>query len=119
MATGTLTPQIKMFRHEGLPEFGIGKAQTEHFWNSLIRQMLLEGLHVDHLRLIVGTSMGCMQAFVWGEAYPGFSDALMPLACLPTELPPMKTPSEALPLIRFLAAGVVPPTTACPRCTST
>ncbi|NTS39954.1 DNA helicase RecQ [Flavisolibacter sp. BT320] len=42
--TGTLTPQIKMFRHEGLPEFGIGKAQTEHFWNSLIRQMLLEGL---------------------------------------------------------------------------
>ena len=42
--TGHLTPQIKMFRHEGLPEFGIGKAQPEHFWNSLIRQMLLEGL---------------------------------------------------------------------------
>ncbi|HEV7332544.1 MAG TPA: DNA helicase RecQ [Flavisolibacter sp.] len=42
--TGHLTPQIKMFRHDGLPEFGIGKAQNEHFWNSLIRQMLLEGL---------------------------------------------------------------------------
>ncbi|HWJ27757.1 MAG TPA: RecQ family ATP-dependent DNA helicase, partial [Flavisolibacter sp.] len=42
--TGHLTPQIKMFRHEGLTEFGIGKAQPEHFWNSLIRQMLLEGL---------------------------------------------------------------------------
>src|SRR5215213_5378781 len=40
---GHLTPQIQMFRHEGLPEFGIGKDQPEHFWNSLIRQMLLEG----------------------------------------------------------------------------
>jgi homoserine O-acetyltransferase/O-succinyltransferase len=49
-------------------------------------QMLLEGLHVDHLRLILGTSMGCMQSFVWGETYPGFADALMPLACLPVQL---------------------------------
>jgi len=46
-------------------------------------QMLLDGLHVDHLRLILGTSMGCMQAFVWGETFPGFADALMPLACAP------------------------------------
>jgi homoserine O-acetyltransferase/O-succinyltransferase len=49
-------------------------------------QMLLEGLGVDHLRLILGTSMGCMQSFVWGETYPGFADALMPLACLPTTI---------------------------------
>src|SRR6476469_3746740 len=42
--TGHLTPQIKMFRHEGLPEFGIGKEQQVHFWNSLVRQMLLEDL---------------------------------------------------------------------------
>jgi homoserine O-acetyltransferase/O-succinyltransferase len=48
--------------------------------------MLLEGLHVDHLRLILGTSMGCMQSFVWGETYPQFSDALAPFACLPVEL---------------------------------
>lgn len=41
---GHLTPQIQMFRHEGLEEFGIGKDQPEHFWNSLIRQMLLEGM---------------------------------------------------------------------------
>lgn len=41
---GHLTPQIQMYRHEGLQEFGIGKDQPEHFWNSLIRQMLLEGL---------------------------------------------------------------------------
>jgi homoserine O-acetyltransferase len=48
--------------------------------------MLIEGLHVDHLRLILGTSMGCMQSFVWGETYPQFSDALAPFACLPVEL---------------------------------
>ena len=42
--TGHLTPQIKMFRHEGLAEFGMGKAQPAHFWNSLVRQLLLEGL---------------------------------------------------------------------------
>ncbi len=47
--------------------------------------MLLEG-HVDHLRLILGTSMGCMQSFVWGETYPAFSDALARFACLPVEL---------------------------------
>jgi ATP-dependent DNA helicase RecQ len=42
--SGKLTPQIKMYRHDGLAEFGIGKAQPEHFWNSLVRQMILEGL---------------------------------------------------------------------------
>ena len=41
---GKLTPQIKMYRHEELKEFGIGKSHPEHFWNSLIRQMILEGL---------------------------------------------------------------------------
>jgi homoserine O-acetyltransferase/O-succinyltransferase len=48
--------------------------------------MLLDGLHVDHLRLILGTSMGCMQSFVWGETYPQFMDALAPYACLPVTL---------------------------------
>ena len=48
--------------------------------------MLEDGLHVDHLRLILGTSMGCMQSFVWGETYPQFADALAPFACLPVEL---------------------------------
>ena len=48
--------------------------------------MLLQGLKIDHLRLILGTSMGCMEAFVWGETYVGFADALAPFACLPTAL---------------------------------
>ena len=48
--------------------------------------MLTEGMHVDHLRLVLGTSMGCMESFVWGETYPGFAQALAPFACLPVEL---------------------------------
>ncbi len=50
------------------------------------RRMLTEGLGVSHLRLILGTSMGCMHAFVWGETRPSFARALMPLACEPVEL---------------------------------
>jgi len=45
-----------------------------------------KGLHVNHLRLVMGTSMGCMHSFVWAETYPGFIDAAMPLACLPVEI---------------------------------
>lgn len=48
--------------------------------------LLTEGLHVDHLRLVMGTSMGCMQSFMFAEMYPDFSDAAMPLACLPVEI---------------------------------
>lgn len=42
--TGKLTPQIQMFRHEGIAMFGVGKDEPEHFWNSIIRQLLLEDL---------------------------------------------------------------------------
>jgi homoserine O-acetyltransferase len=49
-------------------------------------RLLTETLKVDHLRLILGTSMGCMHAFVWGETHPDFTDALMPNACLPTQI---------------------------------
>lgn len=48
--------------------------------------LLLEGLQVDHLRLVIGTSMGCMHTFLWGETFPDFMDALMPLACLPVQI---------------------------------
>jgi homoserine O-acetyltransferase/O-succinyltransferase len=48
--------------------------------------LLTEGLGVNHLRLILGTSMGCMHSFVWGETYPDFMNALMPLACLPVQI---------------------------------
>ncbi|HEX8468361.1 MAG TPA: alpha/beta fold hydrolase [Allosphingosinicella sp.] len=50
------------------------------------RRMLVEGLGVTRPRLIMGTSMGCMHIFVWAEAHPDFARALMPMACLPTEI---------------------------------
>ncbi len=40
---GRMTPQIQMFRHDGLKQFGTGKDHPDYFWNSLIRQLLLEG----------------------------------------------------------------------------
>jgi homoserine O-acetyltransferase len=48
--------------------------------------LLTKGLGVQHLRLLFGTSMGCMHAFVWGETYPTFADGLMPMACLPIQI---------------------------------
>lgn len=50
------------------------------------RRLLVEGLHVSHLRLVIGTSMGGMHTWLWGELHPDFMDALMPLASLPTEV---------------------------------
>jgi homoserine O-acetyltransferase len=49
-------------------------------------ELLVAGLKVNHLRLIIGTSMGCMHSWVWGETYPDFMDAMMPLACLPVQI---------------------------------
>ena len=48
--------------------------------------LVTAGLGVQHLRLIFGTSMGCMHSFVWAETYPDFMDALMPMACLPVQI---------------------------------
>lgn len=49
-------------------------------------RLLTEGLHVNHMRLIMGTSMGGMHAWLWGELHPDFMDALMPLGSLPTQI---------------------------------
>lgn len=71
------------------PSDGLHAGFPQYDYDDMVRSqylMLTEGLHVDHLRLILGTSMGCMQSFVWGETYPGFSQALAPFACLPVEI---------------------------------
>ena len=49
-------------------------------------RLLTEGLGVNHLRLVMGTSMGGMHTWLWGELHPDFMDALMPLASLPTQI---------------------------------
>ena len=48
--------------------------------------LVTDGLHINHLRLVMGTSMGCMHSWMWGEMYPTAMDALMPLACLPIQI---------------------------------
>ena len=50
------------------------------------RRLLAGGLGVTHARLVMGTSMGGMHTWVWGELHPEFMDALMPLASLPTQI---------------------------------
>jgi homoserine O-acetyltransferase len=49
-------------------------------------ELVEEGLGVNHLRLVMGTSMGCMHSWVWLETYPDYMDASMPLACLPVQI---------------------------------
>jgi homoserine O-acetyltransferase len=49
-------------------------------------RLLTAGLGINHLRLVMGTSMGGMQTWLWGERHPDFADALMPLASLPTQI---------------------------------
>ena len=49
-------------------------------------RLVTEKLGVSKLRLILGTSMGCMHAFMWAEQWPDAAQALMPLACLPGEI---------------------------------
>jgi len=71
------------------PSDGLRMKFPRYTYDDMVRashEVLLDGLHVDHLRLVLGTSMGCMQSFVWGEMYPRFVDALMPLACMPMEI---------------------------------
>ena len=48
--------------------------------------LLTERLKVSHLRLLMGTSMGCMHSWIWAENYADFMDAVLPLACLPVQI---------------------------------
>src|SRR3989441_2087797 len=66
--------------HARFPQYDYDDMVAAH------HQLLSEGLGVNHLRLVLGTSTGCMHSFVWGETYPDFMDALMPLACQPVQI---------------------------------
>src|SRR5271170_4130408 len=66
--------------HAHYPPYDYDDMVAAHF------RLVSEGLGVNHLRLVMGTSMGCMHSFVWGETYPDFMDALMPLACVPVQI---------------------------------
>jgi homoserine O-acetyltransferase len=66
--------------HARFPQYDYDDMVAAHY------RLVTEGLGVNHLRLVMGTSMGCMHSWVWGETYPNFLDALMPLACLPVQI---------------------------------
>ncbi|MGH9814727.1 MAG: alpha/beta fold hydrolase [Candidatus Acidiferrales bacterium] len=71
------------------PSDGLRMKFPQYDYDDMVRAqhlLVTEGFGVNHLRLVMGTSMGCMHSFVWAETHPGMMDALLPLACLPVEI---------------------------------
>lgn len=71
------------------PSDGLRAHFPEYTYDDMVAaqyRLVTEGLGVNHLRLVMGTSMGGMQSWMWGYQYPTFMDALMPLASLPVEI---------------------------------
>jgi homoserine O-acetyltransferase len=66
--------------HLRFPHYGYTDMVTLQY------RLVTEGLKINHLELVMGTSMGGMQTWVWGEAYPDFMDGLVPLASVPTQI---------------------------------
>jgi len=71
------------------PSDGQRMAFPRYTYNDMVaaqKRLLTEGLGVNRLKVILGTSMGCMHAFVWGATYPGFAERLAPFACNATAI---------------------------------
>ena len=71
------------------PSDGLHARFPKYTYDDMVRSqhlLLTEGLKVNHLRLVMGTSMGAMHCWVWGEMYPDFADGLVPLASVPTQI---------------------------------
>jgi homoserine O-acetyltransferase len=75
--------------HSSKPSDGLHARFPRYDYHDMVRaeyRLVSEGLGVNHLRLVLGTSMGAMHTWMWGEMYPDFIQALMPLACLPIQI---------------------------------
>jgi len=71
------------------PSDGLHMKFPKYTYNDMVKaqyMLVTQHLRVNHLRLVMGTSMGAMHTWVWGYTYPDFMDALMPLASLPVEI---------------------------------
>src|SRR5581483_7185736 len=71
------------------PSDGLKTAFPKYDYNDMVDaqyRLLTEGLGIKHLRLIIGNSMGGMHVWLWGEKYPGYMDALVPMASQPTAM---------------------------------
>ena len=68
------------------PSDGLRAKFPRYGYNDMVdaqRLLVSEGLAVNHLRLVLGLSMGAMHAWIWGEKFPDMMDALMPLVAMP------------------------------------
>jgi homoserine O-acetyltransferase len=75
--------------HSSKPSDGLHARFPHYGYDDMVRaqrELVTQGLGVNHLRLVMGTSMGCMHSWMWGENYPDMMDALMPLACQPVPI---------------------------------
>jgi homoserine O-acetyltransferase len=75
--------------HSSRPSDGLHARFPHYGYRDMVEadyRLLTEGLNVNHLRLVMGTSMGGMHTWLWGERHPDFMDALLPLASLPTQI---------------------------------
>jgi homoserine O-acetyltransferase len=75
--------------HSSKPSDGLHMRFPHYTYDDMVEAqhlLLTQGLKVNHLRLVMGTSMGCMHSWVWLETYPDFMDAAIPLACLPAQI---------------------------------
>ncbi|HKC62562.1 MAG TPA: alpha/beta fold hydrolase [Pyrinomonadaceae bacterium] len=75
--------------HSSKPSDGLHARFPHYGYHDMVEadyRLLTEKLGVNHLRLVMGTSMGGMQTWLWGETHADFMDALMPLASLPVEI---------------------------------
>ena len=75
--------------HSSKPSDGLHAHFPHYGYRDMVEaeyRLLTEGLKVNHARLVMGTSMGGMHTWLWGELHPQFMDALMPLASLPSQV---------------------------------
>ncbi|HLJ49573.1 MAG TPA: alpha/beta fold hydrolase [Bryobacteraceae bacterium] len=71
------------------PSDGLGRKFPHYGYEDMVElehRLVTDGLHANRLRLVMGTSMGAMHTWLWGERYPDFMDALMPLASEPIQI---------------------------------
>ena len=52
----------------------------------LYHRLVADGLGIKHVRLVLGSSLGCMHTWMWGELYPEMADGLVALSCQPVEI---------------------------------
>ena len=75
--------------HSTKPSEGLRGKFPAYNYDDMVQaqyRLITEGLGLRHLRLVMGNSMGGMQTWMWGERYPGFMDALVPMASQPSAM---------------------------------